>query len=227
MGLNMAKFMVTIDFKYICEKLCLGEIDMARSFIIENTRPLAEEDTLLGYRVFVNSLNHSIYNYILFFHDYNLYDRCCFNTALLHIDMDRERFYQAIDKILYSYHEELNNLNLVVYSPLVKDVLSYIKNNIREDITAQKLEEVFGESSTYINRNFKQAMGVSIHKYLKDVRLKTAKFLLLSTNYTIEYIAESSGYNSTSYFSTVFLQSEGLSPGAFREKYKMRKSPRK
>lgn len=65
---------------------------------------------------------------------------------------------------------------------------------------------------------FTQTMSVSPHKYIIELRIAQAKFLLSATNVKIYDIAKSVGYDDPFYFSKAFKKATGLSPSEFREK---------
>src|SRR5690606_16107770 len=93
----------------------------------------------------------------------------------------------------------------------------YIKNNFADDINFNLIAQKFSYSSSYLSRLFAQHTGQSPSKYLMDIRINRAKYLL--QNYktlSIKQIGESVGYLDQSYFSRVFKKVTGLSPLDFR-----------
>lgn len=67
---------------------------------------------------------------------------------------------------------------------------------------------------------FTQKMNISPHRYIIELRIAQAKFLLSTTNVKIYNIAKSIGYDDPFYFSKSFKKMTGLSPSDFREKSK-------
>jgi AraC-like DNA-binding protein len=68
-----------------------------------------------------------------------------------------------------------------------------------------------------INEEF----GMNFNEFVNKYRLIEAKELLCSKNhniYTNEHIAEMSGFGSAASFSRVFKESEGITPGNYRNK---------
>ena len=63
-------------------------------------------------------------------------------------------------------------------------------------------------------------MNISPHRYIIELRIAQAKFLLSTTNVKIYDIAKSIGYDDPFYFSKAFKKMTGLSPSDFREKNK-------
>ena len=66
---------------------------------------------------------------------------------------------------------------------------------------------------------FTQKMSVSPRKFIIELRIAQAKFLLSTTNIKIYDIAKSIGYDDPFYFSKAFKKETGLSPSEFREQY--------
>ena len=83
------------------------------------------------------------------------------------------------------------------------------------------LSDELGVSATYLRREFRAAFQTSPIRYLKDLRIKTAKRTLLSTDHTIAKIAELCGYTSTSYFIQDFHKATGESPDRYRNRLRI------
>ena len=83
-----------------------------------------------------------------------------------------------------------------------------------------KLEDfayLSGRSLASFKRDFNAIYQVSPAQYIKETRLNKAKELLIATDWTIQDIAFSVGFESLSHFSRVFKQAMGQSPLDFRK----------
>ena len=58
------------------------------------------------------------------------------------------------------------------------DILIYISNHFREELTLPALAAEFGYNSSYLSRTFRQTFGISFGKYLTMLRLREAILLL-------------------------------------------------
>ncbi len=138
-----------------------------------------------------------------------------------------------LEEILYYKEESDTRLKLLLLSLLaakqssspshphiVNRILRYIGDHYREPLTAERLAREFLYHPNHLGRVFREATGVSLHRYVIDCRLREAKELLSTTDKSIETIAQQTGFESPSYFSKYFRQKTGVSPFAYRESHK-------
>ena len=74
------------------------------------------------------------------------------------------------------------------------------------------LAELCGMSEVAFRKIFTNSMGITPLKYINNLKIATAKELLLSKSCTISKVAELSGFNCDSYFSREFKKHTGMSP---------------
>ena len=104
---------------------------------------------------------------------------------------------------------------------------------VKEIIDAQYVDEwdttmlahEVGLSPDYLRQVFRAKHGISVARYLREVRLKTAARLLESTADSIRQIAGVTGFDDSSYFSKVFRRQFGQSPGEYRASRKLDPDP--
>lgn len=97
----------------------------------------------------------------------------------------------------------------------------HIHENYNKTITLDRLSEVAHISPFHLSRLFNKETGDSPIQYLMKYRLEVAKQYLLSTNDTIEAIAERIGYESEAHFQHIFKRLVGIPPGKFRASHKI------
>ena len=97
------------------------------------------------------------------------------------------------------------------YNEQVEEILSYINNNITDEITIDHLSNHFYLSESYICRIFKSATGTTINKYITARRISIAKSLL-SNGENVNEVCEKCGFNDYSNFLKTFKKSVGISP---------------
>lgn len=68
----------------------------------------------------------------------------------------------------------------------------------------------------HFERCFKVSAGTSPRRWITHVRMKTAKYLLMSTTQPIADVAAQCGYTEQCHFTRIFSREVGMSPGAWR-----------
>lgn len=96
---------------------------------------------------------------------------------------------------------------------MLENIYTYIKDNLTEDLSLEKIAELAHLSPIHFHNIFKTATGITLRKYVEEQRIKKAIILLTTTDYTLTKIAFECGFSSQSYFSYVF-------------KRKLKKTPR-
>jgi AraC-like DNA-binding protein len=105
-------------------------------------------------------------------------------------------------------HSLLSNYK---YNNQIQEVISYINDNVLENITIKHLAEHFFLSESYICRIFKLATGTTINKYITARRISIAKSLL-SNGANINDVYIDCGFNDYSNFLKSFKKAVGVSP---------------
>lgn len=106
----------------------------------------------------------------------------------------------------------MNNLQLI------EKVLYYIDEYIYEELTYERLAEVFGYSSFHFHKIFSSVTELSITEYIRKRRLTMAHKKLCETTETVADICYSVGFNSIQTFNRVFKDTFGMQPLVAREK---------
>ena len=105
----------------------------------------------------------------------------------------------------------------------LREVLSYIEENLSEDISLQDVASVAGLSVPHFNRIFRESEGLPVHQYLIQRRIEHAKTLLIEGELPISQIALDSGFAHQSHLAYHMRRVIGVSPRAFREAALLRK----
>jgi AraC-like DNA-binding protein len=98
---------------------------------------------------------------------------------------------------------------------------SYLRKHYREEISVKSLGDALSFHPVYIARCMQKEFGCSPVEYLIRYRLEQAKLLLLQTDWPIARIAEEVGFHQSPYFSSCFTRYEGLSPRAYRRRFRV------
>ena len=95
-------------------------------------------------------------------------------------------------------------------------IRDYIVNNIGEKLTIKKLSEKISISETNFKLKFKEYFGMSSKEYIRNLRLETAKELLLNTSLNIKEIFSKIGIENYQTFYNLFILKYGLPPTKLR-----------
>lgn len=107
-----------------------------------------------------------------------------------------------------------NNYNSV--SPVIQQILNYINQNFKEEISLKTLSFKYNVNPSYLGQIFHKEVGMAFSDYLNKVKNEKAKELLLNTNLKVNDIAKMVGYVDTSYFYRRFKEYFGISPSTLR-----------
>ena len=126
----------------------------------------------------------------------------------------------AMAEILDSYirlllKEGADALGEKKYS-LIDNVKSYIRESTEFDLGMEHIAAVFHYNKSYLGRIFKEETGMSIARYLQNVRIARAKEMLLQTRLPVIEIAARCGFSDVAYFIRVFKVAERMTPTEFR-----------
>lgn len=100
---------------------------------------------------------------------------------------------------------------------LVNQVCQIIDKTYHEPITIQSLSGQVYLSPNYLRSIFRDKTGMTIHDYLTRIRLEKAKEMLADPSLKVQDIAQKIGYESTSYFISLFLKNQGVTPNEYRK----------
>lgn len=113
----------------------------------------------------------------------------------------------------------INHRNIQIYSgnKVISDIISYIKDNYRENITLYNLSEKFNINQSYLSQLFKNETGINFVNYLTNYKISKACSLLSQTDMTVNEIAQEVGYDDYLYFRKVFKKVNNMTPTEYRE----------
>lgn len=120
-----------------------------------------------------------------------------------------------ISKIAIGRVSDMSNKNRSVR--IIARARAYMEMNISCQFNLDELAKGLGMSYTSFNNHFKEQIGISPIRFLRNLRLQKAKYQLLKTHNTIKEIARECGFTSTEYFCNSFRNETGMSPLTFRE----------
>jgi len=99
----------------------------------------------------------------------------------------------------------------------LKRVLDYIEVRLGADIRLQDLAAEACLSPFHFARLFRDATGLSPHRYVTHLRVQRAQEALALARCSLVEIALSAGFGSQANFTRAFRNATGLTPGQYRE----------
>lgn len=99
----------------------------------------------------------------------------------------------------------------------IREALQYVNDNLSQQISLKDVASAVHLNPSYFSVLFKEQTRLTFSEYLTRKRLQTAKKLLLTTNLSIEEIAEKVGYQTAKYFIRLFKEYEGITPSKYRK----------
>lgn len=98
----------------------------------------------------------------------------------------------------------------------IKQIQTYLALNFQQPLTLIKIAEDCHGSVSNLQRTFKKVTGQSPTEYLTTLRLQYSQKLLQETDYSIKTIAIRSGFNSDTYYNTLFKKHFNQTPQDYR-----------
>lgn len=102
------------------------------------------------------------------------------------------------------------------YPVWVRTCMEYIDQHLHVEVTLEELGDVVHMAPAYISVQFKKIVGKSMKQYMNEQKIKEAKFLLQTTDLSIQEIALTLNYGTQSYFTKVFKEITGTLPNTYR-----------
>lgn len=191
--------------------------------LTEAVAPIKENSRIIGYMMFgqvtdnknreelTQQMNNLCMQYSI---DKNL------DKSIKKIKYKNNKQILAAAKILDAFTEYILLKEMVHLSgkQLIQKIENFIDSHLDEEITVEMLCSNFNISRTKLYEIMKQYTGGGIAHYIKQKRLKKAKFLIKTTDLKIPEISYAVGFSDYNYFLRVFKKEFGISPKKFSNK---------
>ena len=106
-------------------------------------------------------------------------------------------------------------------------VLEWLEKHLDEALSLEDIARRAAMSVRSLSRHFKQQTGTTPLKWLLRARVRRAQVLLETTPLSIERVASSSGFASSTSLRQHFARVTGTSPHAYRRAFRSRTTPRR
>ncbi|GHH99828.1 hypothetical protein AM1BK_33710 [Neobacillus kokaensis] len=99
----------------------------------------------------------------------------------------------------------------------VSQAADYIRNHLNQKIVINDLAERTGLSESTFRRYFKEEYGVSPKQFQQEYRMAEAKWLIRTSDKSLQEIGEEVGFLSLHSFSSWFKKSENINPSEWKK----------
>lgn len=154
--------------------------------------------------------NRNVANALLKFKKYTPDDDSLMSAARFELDI-KKLFLEVIGCNSLTYAAKVPNVNIYA-----KKASNYLIANHNRDIQVREVAGHVGVTTVYLQRIFREAFGMTVKKYLDNIRVEQARNLLADTNFSPQDIAGIVGFGSARTFAATFKQFTGLSPSQYR-----------
>jgi len=130
----------------------------------------------------------------------------------------------AVARMLVLYHWRSGSqaqasplLDLKPKSDRIRTVLNYVRQNLRQPLTVDRLADHAGMSRRHFTRMFKTETGQSPAKAIEAIRADAARVFLPSATLSLDTIARETGFTSAEQMRQAFVRLYGQTPQALRQ----------
>jgi AraC-like DNA-binding protein/mannose-6-phosphate isomerase-like protein (cupin superfamily) len=96
----------------------------------------------------------------------------------------------------------------------------YLGENCGAAIQVREASRICGMSESHFMSFFKRVTGLSFMKYLNHYRVERSQLMLVNTDEPMATISQEMGFCDQSYFGTVFRRLVGMTPAAYRRRFR-------
>ena len=125
------------------------------------------------------------------------------------------RFCAAVQEILCCVIREYARKNAMPEGSYAENAMLFMEQNFSLPITCDLIAGEVGISPSHLRTLFKKEHGVSLITALNEIRIRHAKNMLKSGVFTLREVASQCGFQNEYYFSRVFKEITGISPGKY------------
>jgi len=126
--------------------------------------------------------------------------------------------YRRDNQLSYS----LSRLSVNHPDALIADVQRYLDRHYAANQSLDTLAQQFNTSKRTLIRRFKEAVGLTPHAYVQQIRIEVAQKQLAETQASVEQIMNQVGYEDMSSFRRLFRQQVGITPAEYRKRFAKR-----
>ena len=121
-----------------------------------------------------------------------------------------------MNNLIHAYQSKENKIQYNPYYNKLQHLRLTIQSSPEANYNVQELSESLGISTSYFQHLYTKLFGISFQNELIKMRIEYSKFILSTTDFTIEKISEMCGYSSDIHFYRQFRKINGITPTEYR-----------
>ncbi|RTE10658.1 helix-turn-helix domain-containing protein [Paenibacillus whitsoniae] len=174
------------------------QIEVVRHYFLQlfssSLRCVYEIDANLGFQPVIQQLRH---------------------TDLL--EMETMQSMVSYMQVLYELVlDQLEQKRSMKNQELAVAITAYIDTHLADDLTIERLSEIFAISTSHMRKIYKDETGMTIKDRVSERRIAAARMLLGDQRLKIQEIADQVGYLTVQSFTKAFKMETGRTPGEYR-----------
>lgn len=208
--------------------VCNGDIEAVKVQIRQGELTLRTDDRIMS----KNKLKNTVYHFILCVSE--IANACmdmgmgqteaCTLSDLYILKADNCRttdsIYRLYEDMCLDFTERMQEIRKeAVISLHIRKCVDYIYENLGNDLSVKALAKAAGLNPAYLSRLFRQEVGISLKRFVKEARVDTAQNLLRYSDLSYSVIYTSLGFSTQSVFIAVFKEITGMTPKVYRENH--------
>lgn len=103
---------------------------------------------------------------------------------------------------------------------IVTEIIKILESRIYEDVTIEELCRITSYGKSQLCKLFKSVTGKTIMNYYTYLKINESKVLMRHQQLNNSQVSDTLGFSSPQYFSRVFKQNTGMTPGAYKKSVK-------
>lgn len=129
---------------------------------------------------------------------------------------NNELLFIQILKLLFT--RLATNQNALTPNSRIKDVIIYVNSHYQQPLTVSSLARRFGYNANYLSRLFKQQSGITLIKYIYEVRINHFYDDLLNSKISVKLLMRENGLSNEHTTRKIFKEMFGCLPNELRQK---------
>ncbi len=146
---------------------------------------------------------------------YELFPKLVLHTDFVKATSSIEEFLYWTEHLLQDT-EEILKVNSDSAS-FVQEVKKFVKAHLNsEELNRNTIAEAIHMNPDYLSYLFHKQSGILLNTYITSERINAAKKLLITTDMSLQEIADATGFSNSSYFHKQFKKIAGITPQQYR-----------